>query len=146
MYDHIFYHGSSEEMFKGDVLVPQTNGYVQLKWDSELEQLFEQERPSKYISRNKAVFLANSSDDIDALGGYTDFIFTVGLEDDDYITCDLAWYTQAEAHLENNELEKAIECARSYWNGELFHIAAESCLEVLVNSAIIIDVEEYEDD
>lgn len=133
---YVLFHGSDTLFDEEDMLESQSGGYVQKKWDSLLEKIFEENRPEDYVSRNDAVFLAESPDDIDALGGLTDYIYSVDIEEDP-IKCDLAWYSEAESHIENDDLEKAHACAKSYWNSTPH--PKHSCFEYLVNVAWIVE-------
>lgn len=132
----MFFHGSDKLFDEEDMLESQPDGYVQKKWNSLLEEIFEKNRPDYYVSRNDAVFLAKSLDDIDALGGVTDYIYSVDVENDP-IKCDLAWYSEAESHIENDELEKAHSCAKSYWNSSPH--PKYSCFEYLIDIAWVVE-------
>lgn len=139
-----YFHGSIKPLFVGNVLKPQKDGYVQNKWDEPLEKVFESVRPEHCLSRNEAVFLSLSEDDIDALGGFTDYIFTVTV-DSEVFQHDLAWYSKADEFIQKDDYDSAIECAKSYWNGEPYHILKHSCFEVLTNSATIVFVDSFDD-
>tara|TARA_Y100001960_G_scaffold321323_1_gene395829 strand:+ start:63207 stop:63641 length:435 start_codon:yes stop_codon:yes gene_type:complete len=139
MSDLNFYHGSIKELEINSYLLAQSDGYVQSESDEDLEgfeDFMESLRPEDKISRFNAVFMADNTEDIDNLGGYTDYIYEVepiGA----YSKHDLAWYSKASSYyLIDNE--KAKECALKYWSGERYDKMDESVFEYIVESAEII--------
>jgi hypothetical protein len=71
-----YYHGSFNELSIGTMLATTEGGHTNNAPD-ELEQVFEKHKPSDRISRKAAVYLTTDPEDIDALGGYTDYIYQV---------------------------------------------------------------------
>lgn len=140
----VFYHGSIKELEGGLHLLAQSDGYVQSESDEAVEgfeDFIESLRPEDKISRFNAVFMAENTEDIDNLGGYTDYIYEVD-PIGEYSKHDLAWYSKASNYyLIDNE--KAKECALKYWSGEMYDKMEESVFEYMVESAEIVE-EVYE--
>jgi hypothetical protein len=134
------YHGSDKKFEIDFKLLPQ-NEYTSNNNSSELEKLFEQRKPIDMISRKNSVFLADDIDLIDALGGYTDIIYEVSV-DDNIERSDLAWYTESQKHLEEGSLILASKCADKYWSGDIFYDDNQSCFEYRVSSAKIKNIKE----
>ena len=135
----VFYHGSIRELKNGLHLLAQSDGYVQSESDEALEgfeDFMESLRPEDKISRFDAVFMADKIEDIDNLGGYTDFIYKVE-PIGEYSKHDLSWYSEASNYYLVND-EKAKECALKYWSGEPYDKKEESVFEYMVGSAITI--------
>ena len=131
----MLYHGTHYNFDKGFEIKPQ-NEYTSNKNSSELEDLFEKEKPDEMISRKKAVFLCDSPENIDNCGGYTDVIYVVSTDYEE--RSDLAWYSKAQEYLEECNLREAKKCAQKYWSGEIFENNKQSCYEIRCNSAIIL--------
>lgn len=140
----VFYHGSIKELENGLHLLAQSDGYVQCEADEAIEgfeDFMESLRPEDKISRFDAVFMADNTEDIDNLGGFTDYIYKVK-PIGEYSKHDLAWYSIASNYyLVDNE--KAKECALKYWSGEQYDKVENSVFEYMVGSAIICE-EVYE--
>lgn len=140
----VFYHGSIKELEDGLHLLAQSDGYVQSEADEAIEgfeDFMESLRPEDKISRFDAVFMADNTEDIDNLGGYTDFIYKVE-PIGEYSKHDLSWYSDASNYyLVDNE--KAKECALKYWSGEQYNKVESSIFEYMVGSAVISE-EVYE--
>jgi hypothetical protein len=132
----ILYHGSVEKFKIGDVLIPNKEGYTHSKNVTELELLFEKEKPSfiKY-SRLNCVFLCDNEEDIDNCGGYTDYIYVIDIQSLHYEKSDLSWYTKAGFQREENDFEAAKKSARNYWNG----IILEGVFEYRTKEVTIIN-------
>lgn len=130
-----FFHGSIKKLANKTVLKPNKKGYVQ---KNELEILIESVRPDHCISRFDSVFLCNNPDDIDCCGGYTDHIYIVQPR------CipqksDLAWYTECQLLLEENNIEAAKNAAINYWNGIIFHDTSSSVFEYRCEQATLLE-------
>jgi hypothetical protein len=71
-----YYHGSENLLPVGTILKPPEN--YEEKWSStDFYAVLEKYRPENYLSHKEAVFLVDNEDDIDNVGGCTDFIFVV---------------------------------------------------------------------
>lgn len=134
----MFYHGTHYLFNKGFKLKPKNkNKYTDSVNIKEVEDFFENEKPSDKISRRNAIFLCDNVDNIDNCGGYTDIIYTVEAKQTE--CSDLHWYSQACSYFENNNLIKAKENIKKYWSGELAEKEL-SCPEFRTREAFIIDV------
>ena len=117
--------------------MPNPLGYTRQKEVSTIEKLFHENKPKNIlIDRFNCVFLADNVDDIDNLGGFTDFIFEVDIEDNIIEKSDLSWYTKAFLQLEEGNIEGARESALNYWNG----ITLEGVFEYRVNQGIVKNI------
>lgn len=132
-----YYHGSIKSLNIGTVLVPNPTGYTHQKEVSALETLFEENKPEHIlVDRLNCVFLTDNIEDIDNLGGFTDFIFEIDVQDNIVEKSDLSWYTKAFLQLEEGDLEGAKQSALNYWNGDIF----EGVFEYRVKSCTIVDI------
>ncbi|WP_415913214.1 hypothetical protein [Neptuniibacter sp. QD37_11] len=139
-----YYHGSNVFFEKNEKLLPGEKGYVEGCTTQELEFLFEEERPFCCIPRHAAVYLSPNPDLIDPAGGYTDVIYEVQpLTPVEF--SDLAWYTEAQQHLEVGETEQAKLCAAKYWKGLPYSDLSQSCPEIRCGSAMVTHVVEGPD-
>ncbi len=134
----MFYHGSMNELAIGLYLRPQKEGYVQTTEDQELEALMESCRPADKVSRNDAVYFTRDIELIEPLGGYSDYIYEVEPVGE-YSKHDLAWYSEAQTCLMNNDELGAISAARRYWSGEVYFNLSHSAYEYLSEEAEILD-------
>lgn len=128
------YHGSWDPLDEGTALRPGFGGGAIV--DTELEALFEAARPEGLVPRREAVFMAADPDEIDALGGYTEFVYEVA-PGGPVTAHDLAWYSQAQAHMAVGEDAEARRCADAYWSGTAFPEAARSVFEYLGTAATV---------
>jgi hypothetical protein len=135
--DIMFYHGTTYNFKKGFSIIPK-NEYTSNESTKNIEDLFEEVRPSNKISRRNSVYLCDSPENIDNCGGYTDVIYEVSVEYSEL--SDLAWYSKADEYLEINNIKKARECAEKYWSGEIFEITEQSCYEIRTNLAKVLNV------
>ena len=111
----VFYHGSKKEFPVGFILLPQSDGYTSWPETQRTEQILEKYRPHNKLSRSKSVFMVKNPDEIDAAGGYNDFIYVVqpmGVVE----VSDLSWQSEIEIYLDGSEEEQR-KCALNYWNG-----------------------------
>lgn len=136
-----YYHGTTYKMPVGFELKAQADGYVSSDEVKELEALFEAQRPSDKISRRTAVFISNDLELIDPSGAFTDVIYRVK-PTGNIERSDLAWYTEAEEHLDNGDLEKATHCAVQYWEGVRYPKKSNSCIEYRCLGATVIGIAE----
>ena len=133
----MYYHGSIKPLNIGTILVPNLLGYTRQKEVSNIEKLFNENKPEHIlIDRFNCVFLTDNIDDIDNLGGFTDFIFEV---DNIIEKSDLSWYTKAFLQLEEGNIEGAKESALNYWNG----IILEGVFEYRINQCIIKNIVDF---
>jgi hypothetical protein len=132
-----YWHGSSARVAEGAALVPAPRGYAAAAAESPLERLVEERRPAGAISRAEAVFLVGDPGDVDAAGGYVDFVYEVepaGAAE----RHDLAWYTEAQLRLEDGDPAGAAACADAYWAGTPFRDRRSSLFEWLCRSARVV--------
>lgn len=129
------YHGSMNLLQVNTILKKQLDGYVQTSENQDLESLMENNKPSGFISRKDAIFMVEDPELIDSAGGFTDYIYIVKSEN--VIKCDLAWFSEANLHLLNDDYVNAKICAQNYWSGIKYNKKEESCFELLANNAII---------
>jgi hypothetical protein len=117
-----YYHGSIDELPIGLMLKNQKDGYTSDEVVKDLESLFDKYKPKDKISRKEAVYLADNPDDIDNLGGYTDFIYEVNPLDEPEKS-DLSWYSKVGSEMGDffdidEELSENVkEMLDNYWNG-----------------------------
>lgn len=133
-------HGSRKKFPVGFILLPQTDGYVNLPETKEHEDIFEKYRPEGCLSRSQSVFMLSSTniDHIDDAGGYNDYIYEVKhrgkIERND-----LAWYSEISGlvDLDINDPE-LVSIVNNYWNGVRFRNKQNSLWEYRSPSATII--------
>lgn len=127
-----FYHGSFEPLDIGCHLRPggRSGG------TDELDRLFEEARPGGCLPRSGSVFMCVNEDDIDACGGYTEHVYEVEPAGP-VERSDLAWYTQAQIHLEDGDAEAARNCALAYWDGLPFPDEESSVFEYRAAGAVV---------
>jgi hypothetical protein len=129
-----YFHGSFDKLEIGLNLRPQdgTGSTVET-----LDRLFEECRPTRCIPRTEAVYLVRDPDLIDAVGGFTEFVYEVRPEGTPEGS-DLAWLTEAQLALEEGDADRARNCASNYWAGIPFEHADRSVFEYRVRSATIV--------
>jgi hypothetical protein len=133
----MYYHGSELEMNIGDAIFPNPNGYTSSKCVSDLEDIFEKERPDDIeYSRKDCVLLCDCDDDIDNVGGNTDYIYGVDLEGGFVEASDMSWYTKASLQLSEGDIQGAKESARKYWSGDVY----EGIFEYRTDEAYIVEL------
>jgi hypothetical protein len=118
-----YYHGSKNKIKIGEELISKENdGYTSSKDVEKLESLFEKYKPKDKISRKVAVYLADSIDDIDNLGGYEDYIYKVdpkGVIE----KSDLSWYSEVGALMNDGDVDiknitpEIMVMINNYWSG-----------------------------
>lgn len=131
-----FFHGSAKKLNIGTILVPQADGYVNETSEKWLEELFEKYRPLNKLSRLKSVFICDDIDEIEAAGGYLDYIYKVKPIDIPEKS-DLAWYTEVQLLPETDEYN-IIKAIKNYWNGIQYHDIEMSVWEYRTSAAKII--------
>lgn len=137
----ILYHSSSVDHMPGTILLPRCN--YESRWGNcGFYQVLEALRPNRKPSHNRSVFLCLSEEDLDYVGGETDFYFRVKTEGELSIH-DMHWSTEITCLIDDLGLstqdcirdKSIIDAAKKYWDG----VASENPVwEVLVNSAKII--------
>jgi hypothetical protein len=132
----MYFHGSYDAIEIGTQLKKPDNAFVDNENVSDLEDLFESERPENCISRADSLFLCAKPEDIDCAGGYTEHIYIVRAEGE-VQKSDLAWYTEAEIELCNGNRNEAKVCAENYWTGKPFKKPENSLFEYRCKSAVI---------
>jgi hypothetical protein len=140
-----YYHGSHIDFPLKHELRPQSDGYVQTCEAQDLEHLFESLRPKGVLSRKQSVFMSNNMELIDPAGGHTDVIYGVS-PNDTVFPSDLAWYSDAQQHLEKGNIQLATQCAQKYWSGEPFYVPEQSCFEYRTRSATVTEIADKEPD
>jgi hypothetical protein len=128
-----FFHGSAVSLPVGTQLTARPNGYVHTTPNQRLERLFEAAKPPGALSRRGCVFLTDNLDDIDNVGGATDYLYEVSTTFP-VQRSDLSFYTLADMQLEAGELENAQHSAARYWAGDTH----EGVFEYRVKHATII--------
>lgn len=136
-----YFHGTIFNMPIGFELTPQPNGYANNPATSKLEDLFEECRPANKTPRAKAVYISDDMDLIDAAGGYTDVIYVVEPVGEPEKS-DLAWYTEADNHLQEGNYFDAMICASNYWSGKEYIHPEKSCFEFRCVRAKVLSVSE----
>jgi len=129
-----YYHGSRKPLDAGLRLRP---GRGTGETHPELDALLDAWRPEGTIPRGEAVYLVADPDDVDAAGGHTDHLYEVEPEGAAERS-DLAWYSQAQTHLCDGNLEAAAACARAYWSGEPFPDRGSSLFEYRARAAVVV--------
>lgn len=133
----MYYHGSIKPLKIGTKLVPNPLGYTHQKEVSNLEKLFHENKPEHIlIDRLNCVFLTDNIEDIDNLGGFTDFIFEIDIQNNTIEKSDLSWYTKAFIQLEEGDIKGAQQSALNYWNGNVL----EGVFEYRVMQCIIKNI------
>ena len=119
------YHGSRRRFRRGNVLLPQFDGYVSWPEVQVHEQFFEQHRPKHCLPRSKSVFMIADPKLVETAGGYEDNVYEVRPQGK-VERNDLSWYSalnvldsysiEDQDEIDLNDPEW-IEAARNYWNG-----------------------------
>lgn len=134
----MFFHGSMNQLAIGLFLCPQSDGYVQTTESQDLEELMESCRPDELVSRQDAVYFTSDIELIEPLGGYSDYIYEVE-PIGKYSKHDLAWYSEADRCLMNDDKLGAMAAAKSYWSGEPYFDLSNSAYEYLCSEAEVLD-------
>lgn len=139
-----FFHGSNDEIKVGSIWVGQGDTY-EANWSgSDFYAALEKYRPSGFLAHKDAVFMVGHPDDIDLVGGGTEWacelkpLAPVSKHDLNWsseISCLLGDGFQLDSH----EVRQAAE---NYWGG-VPH-SNESVWEYLTAKAEVILVEPYE--
>jgi len=137
-----YYHGSSERLEIGTILLPRANEYEADWKDTDFYAILETYRPPEMLAHKDAVFLCDNEDDIDCAGGATDWLFTVVPTSDRIEKHDLNWGSEISGLVgpeqDNQDIEQA---AINYWAGIPHY--NESVWEYLTPAARIIAVNKY---
>jgi hypothetical protein len=109
------YHGSKVQFPIGFKLTPQSSSKDSYIFqEKEVEKIMEKYRPKNKLSRYNSVFLVDTPEIIDQIGGYEDHIYIVQpaprIE-----ASDLSWYDSNIAY--NPVDEKVIQSIINYWMG-----------------------------
>jgi hypothetical protein len=130
----MYFHGSNTGLPLHTALYPNAGGYTQAPEVAELEALFEMVRPNHIqISRTDCVYLCDNVEDIDNVGGFTDYIYEADIADGFVEKSDVSWYTKAASQFDEGDIEGAEESARNYWSGACL----EGVYEYRTDEAII---------
>lgn len=134
-----YYHGSGKYLPVGTILTPRSN--YEEHWSGPEYAILEKYRPSQFLAHADSVFMADNPDDIDALGGETDWLFTVK-PNSRIEQHDQSWVSEILIVLdqEPDNTDKIKEMASKYWNGVS---SGNPVWEYLTPSATIVAVEEY---
>jgi hypothetical protein len=139
---HLYYHGSMNELPVGTVLTPRSEEYEAAWGDTDFYKILEIYRPEEMLAHKDAIFMCDNPDDIDNAGGGTDWIFTVSplgrVE-----RHDLNWGSEISCLMDTdpNNIPLIEETALNYWRGVPHH--SESVWEYLTPKAKIVAVEPY---
>ena len=131
-----YWHGSYGELVEGCVLTPASN--PGLSGHLGVEALLECVRPIHALSRKDAVFMAGTPDDIDALGGGTDWIAAV--ECTGTVTShDAAWLSAIQCAMDDtqDDLARIEAMGTAYWLGERYP-GPSSVFEYMSTEATVI--------
>jgi hypothetical protein len=151
--DYEYYcHGSITEIgVDQSLLHPGEESYTNLDETKWIEEFMEKHRVEGCLSRFESVFMADNSEDIDNLGGYTDFIYIVRPVDGYAEKSDLSWYTKASMligdypskDIPEHILDQAKGYAENYWSGKSSEnpVWEYRCLE----AAIVTELDEDQD-
>jgi hypothetical protein len=138
-----FYHGSNNYLEVGTILTPRGDKYHDDYKGSDFYVALEYYRPKNKLAHKNAVFMVADEDDIDLVGGGTEYMFTVQ-PIGKISKHDLNWSSEISSlmadgyDIKSEEVKKA---ATNYWNGIPHH--DDNVWEYLVPKAKIIKVEEY---
>jgi len=135
------YHGSNKRMKLGTIITSRSDGYTSMESEREIEDLFEKYKPANKISRKNCVYMVSNPDDIDAAGGYSDYIYMVnpiGPID----KSDLSWYAEVDGllHDKNKNIKIIKSYINNYWTGVQYKTKEHSLFEYRANSAKIIEI------
>jgi hypothetical protein len=140
-----FYHGSAIGLPAGTILEPRKDGYV--KSDdtygiAATEAILERNRPTHCIPRHDSVFMADDIDNIEWMGGQTDFILRVepvGRVESN----SLGWYEALELYTWNDDGDPMANwLAQGYWSGEMMPDARYNLVEYRAESAVVVSLVE----
>jgi hypothetical protein len=132
----MYYHGTYLDIEIGCGIFPNPKGYTHAKAVKELEDIFEEEKPSNIeFSRRNCIFLCDCEQDIDNAGGNTDIVYLVDIEDGFVESSDMSWYTKSSLQLSEGDVDGARESARKYWSGD----ALEGVYEYRTDEAYVVD-------
>ena len=139
---HYFYHGSNDYFPVGTILTP-TNNYEERWSGTDFYNVLEKYRPSEMISHKEAVFMVDNDEDIDNVGGGTEYVFTLKplskVEKHD-----ISWSTEISILIDEGysiDSEEVKKAAENYWNGVVHKDGP--LWEYLTKRAEIVDVEEF---
>lgn len=138
----LYYHGSYDQLPVGTVLTASTDYEQTWGEDEGFYQILERHRPASALAHKQAVFMADTPEDVDNLGGATDWLFTVRpsarIERHDQ-----SWVSLMQSLLsEGNGVDspEVLQVIQNYWDG----VASDNPVwEYLTPSAVIVAVEEY---
>ena len=135
-----FYHGSDRDWEIGTVSRGRGADYHKDWSQTDFYSTLEKYRPSEMIAHSEAVFMCDNDDDIDSVGGATDWVLEM-LPLGPVERHDINWSSAISAAVDDDADEDAIkEMAMNYWNG----IASPDPLwEYLTREAKVIGSEPY---
>ena len=135
----MFFHGSYDFLPVGTILTPKEN-YEEFWQNTDFYSILEKHRPTHMLSHAESVFLANNEQDVDNLGGGTEWLFTV-VASERIERHDQSWATEISIAISDDKPEDEIKkFALNYW----FGVPSKNPVwEYLTPSATIINVEEY---
>ena len=135
-----YYHGSSKHLEIGTILRPSAD-YEQRWGYNWWYQALERYRPKDMLSHRNSVFMCDNSNDIDAAGGGTEWVFIV-VPLGKVERHDMNWGSRVEGALEEHNITDDViaDLCHNYWDG----IPTEDPLwEYLTPQAEVVDVEKY---
>lgn len=137
-----FYHGSMIKLPVGAILTPRDN-YADNWSEADFFHALEMHRPPNMLSHTKAVFMCSKPNDIDLVGGGTNWLFTVAplgpiQKHDVNWGSEIAMLHEAGHKMNSPEIIKA---AKNYWSGKPHF--SENVWEFLTPKAEILKVEKF---
>lgn len=138
--ERLFYHGSYDPLPVGTIMTGRGQDYENDWQNTDFYSILEKYRPENMISHRDAVFMCDNDDDLDAVGGATDYVLTL-VALDKVERHDINWSSAISMALDQNMSDEEIaEFARKYWSGEP---SDDPLWEYLTRSAKVQHVEEF---
>lgn len=141
----VFYHGSYDALDVGTVMKGRGEAYEATWMEAGFYSILERYRPEGCLAHKDAVFMVSEIDDIDNVGGATDWILEV-LPGGPVSKHDVNWCSEISCltsdgfDIDSSEIRHAAE---QYWNG-VPH-ANESVWEYLTASVTVLKSYEYDE-
>lgn len=138
----VYFHGSMKKFEPGDILTPQSDGYVNSPdpMVRQTERIIESQRPANALSRKDSVFMVGNPEEIDFAGGYEDYVYEVepiGQVDKN----DMSWYSDLGTYMWDREDDtEAIRLAQGYWSGKAKGGGEHTLFEYRASKARIVRV------
>jgi hypothetical protein len=140
-----YFHGSYDEFEKGKELSGRGEEYVEDWIHTDFYQILERYRPAVCLAHQKAVFMVSDPDDIDLVGGATDWCSEV-VPENPVSRHDVNWSTEISCLLSdghNQESKPVMDAALHYWNGVAHKSGA--VWEYIAPACTVVRCEPFED-